>query len=157
MSLRLSDYRSRFTVGRMAAGVGHGEKSHRRIPFFLELVSKGWLSQMVPLRQMLVGTIRQPGVPLQRQPMFPQASHVGNQSFHISSIHGQGRPCRQLSSGQWALSERLSIELADTDWKYESAPARSRQLHSLRDIQLQPLRIKNALPLSGGCARLPNF
>ena len=33
-------------------------------------------------------------------------------------------PCRQLSSCPWALSKPLSIELADTDWKYESALAR---------------------------------
>ena len=44
-------------------------------------------------------------------------------------------PYRQLSSGQWALSEALSIELADTDWIYESALARCRRprfLHGIR-------------------------
>ena len=36
MSFRLSGYRSRFAVGHAAAGVGHGKKSHRKIPFFLD-------------------------------------------------------------------------------------------------------------------------
>jgi hypothetical protein len=29
-------YRSRFALGHAAAGVGHGKKSHRKIPFFLD-------------------------------------------------------------------------------------------------------------------------
>jgi len=36
VSFRLSGYRSRFAVGHAAAGVGHGKKSHRKIPFFLD-------------------------------------------------------------------------------------------------------------------------
>ena len=43
-------------------------------------------------------------------------------------------PYQQLSSGQWAFSESLLIELADTDWTYESALARCRQPRFLRGI-----------------------
>jgi hypothetical protein len=42
-----------------------------RLPNFQLVLSKGWLSQTVPLRLMPVRTIRQPGVPLQKRPVFP--------------------------------------------------------------------------------------
>ena len=64
----------------------------------------------------------------------PEAGQIGHQTVHFSRIQRQRRPCRQPSSWRWALSEGLSIELADIDWKYESAPAPRRHLRSLRGI-----------------------
>src|ERR1700728_3610584 len=65
-------------------------------------------------------------------------------------------PFRQLSSGQWALLERLSIELADTDWKYESAPAQKRRLRTLRGIHYS-LENQKLLSPWRQTRRWPNF
>ena len=65
-------------------------------------------------------------------------------------------PCRQLSSWQWALSELLSTELADTDWKYESALAQCRHPRSLRGIH-HSLENHKCSSLGRRLHRLPNF
>src|ERR1700694_660640 len=64
-------------------------------------------------------------------------------------------PCRQLSSWHWALSEVLSIELADIDWKYESALAQHHRLRSRRGIHCNVENRK--WPSPGRLHHLPNF
>jgi hypothetical protein len=82
--------------------------------------------------------------------MFPRGCHVGNQSFHIGSIHAQRDHAGSFHLGSGRLSEQLSIERADTDWKYESALAQSRRLRLSPWHAHNALRIKNALPAGGG-------
>src|SRR5580692_7104240 len=97
------------------------------------------MAQPVPVRRAQLKTIRQPGVPLQGRPMFPRGCSRRKPELPCQQhSHSEG-PCRQLSSGKWALSELLSdlseplpIELANTDWN-EPALAHCRHLRSLRD------------------------
>ena len=77
---------------------------------------------------------RQPEVLLQKRPMFPRGCSRRKPELSYQQHSQSAGPCRQLSSGQWVLSERLSIERADIDWKCESALARSHQLQPLRGI-----------------------
>ena len=104
-----------------------GRRLHR-LPNFQLVLSMVRLLQMVPLRVAQVRTNQQPEVSLQKRPMFPRGCSRRKPELSYQQHSPSAGPCRQLSSGQWALSERLSIELADIDWKCESALAQSRRL-----------------------------
>src|SRR5580692_962254 len=82
-----------------------------------------------------VRTNQQPKVLVSRRPMFPRGCPRRKPELPCQQHLLPVGPCQQLSFGQWVLSKRLSIELADTDWTFESALAQCRQLRSLRGIQ----------------------
>ena len=107
--------------------------------------------QQVPMRLLQLGANQQTVVSLQRRPMFLRGWSRRKPELSYRQHSPSAGPCRQLSSGRWALSEPLSIELADTDWKYESALARSHHPRSLRDTAAV-LRIENGLS-PAGCTR----
>src|ERR1700733_4287964 len=88
--------------------------------------------------------------------MFPRGcSRRKPEPSYQQHSHSEGT-YRQLSSWQWALSELLSTELADTDWKYESALAQCRHPRSLRGIH-HSLENHKCSSLGGRSHRLPNF
>ena len=89
-----------------------------------------WMARLAQVR-----TNQQTAVLLQGRPMFPPGCSHRKPELSYQHHSDSAGPCRQLSSGQWALSELRSIELADIDWKYESEPARSHRLQPLRGIR----------------------
>ena len=113
----------------------------------------GWLLQVVPSRLVQVGTNQQTVVPLGERLVFPRGCSRRKPELSYHQHSPSAGPYRQLSSRQWALSELLSIERADIDWKYESALARSHHLQPLRDtrynvenrIWLSPERLPRCL------------
>ena len=72
---------------------------------------------------------------LQKRLMFPRGFSRRKPGLSYQQYSQSAGPYQKLSSWQWALSERPSIELADIDWKYESALAQSHQLQPLRGIR----------------------
>src|ERR1700733_2962519 len=69
---------------------------------------------------------------------------------------GSAGPYRRLSSGQWAFSERLSVERADTGWEYESARVQKRRPRPLRGIHCSHEHRKCLSPWRQ-TRRWPNF
>jgi hypothetical protein len=121
------------------------------------------LSQMVLLRLTQVKSIQQQGVSLQGPPMFPQGWSHRKPELPYQQRSPSAEPCRQLSSAQWALSERLShlselllFELANTDLKDETALALCRHPRSPRDIHYS-LENQKCSSLGRWLHRLPNF
>jgi hypothetical protein len=109
----------------------------------------------LPLGLAQVRTNQQPEVLVQR-PVFPRGCPRRKPELPYQQHLLPAGPFRQLSFGQWVLSERLSIELADTDWTFESALAQCRQLRSLRGIQRSLEKQKCSSP-GRRLHRLPNF
>ena len=97
-------------------------------------------------------TTRQRLVLPQSRPTFPRGWSHRKPELPYQHYSKSKGPCRQLSSWQWALSEVLSVSLADIDWKYESALAQRRHLRSVRGIHCSVENRKCLSPLH----RLPH-